>query len=114
MIFFGSAQERYEKPGGSLWPFWMGSLLGIIPWVAIGVYIVSPGSAAQPPAFVYAIFISLFLFFNCFALVQFLQYKQIGRCRNYLTGERSYILLSLLAKSARACQAFGGTLAPST
>ena len=114
MIFFGAAQERYEKPGGSLWPFWMGSLLGIVPWLAIGIYIISPGSAAQPPAFVYAIFISLFLFFNCFALVQYLQYKQIGRWRNYLTGERSYILLSLLAKSALAWQVFGGTLAPTT
>jgi hypothetical protein len=27
-----------------------------------------------------------------------LQYKQVGRWRNYLTGERTYILLSLLAK----------------
>ena len=44
MIFFGSVQERYEEPGGSLFPFWMGSILGIIPWIAIGIYLVSPGS----------------------------------------------------------------------
>ena len=30
----------------------------------------------------------------------------------YLTGERTYILLSLLAKSALAWQVFAGTLAP--
>jgi len=42
-----------------------------------------------------------------------LQYKQVGRWRNYLTGERTYILLSLLAKSALAWQVFAGTLAPS-
>lgn len=112
MIFFGSVQERYEAPGGSLWPFWMGSLLGIVPWLAVAIYLVSPGSDAQPPAFVYAIFVSLFLFFNSFALVQWLQYKQVGRWRNYLSGERSYILLSLLAKSALAWQVFAGTLVP--
>jgi hypothetical protein len=112
MIFFGPVQERYEAPGGSLWPFWMGSALGIVPWIAIGVYLVSPGSDAQPPGFVYGIFFSLFLFFNSFALTQWLQYKQVGRWKAYLTGERTYILLSLLAKSALAWQVFAGTLVP--
>jgi hypothetical protein len=111
MIFMGSLQERYEEPGGSLLPFWLGCLLGIVPWLAIGIYLVSPGSAANPPGFVYGIFISLFIFFNIFALVQFLQYKQIGRWKDYLSGESSYILLSLLAKSALAWQVFAGTLA---
>lgn len=112
MIFFGSVQERYEEPGGSLWPFWMGSALGIVPWIAIGVYLASPGSEAQPPGFVYGIFFSLFVFFNSFALTQWAQYKQVRRWKNYLTGERTYILLSLLAKSALAWQVFGGTLVP--
>jgi len=112
MIFFGSVQERYEAPGGSLWPFWLGIVLGIVPWIAVGIYLVSPGSDAQPPGFVYGIFVSLFLFFNTFAITQLFQYKQIGRWRNYLTGERTYILLSLLAKSALAWQVFAGTLAP--
>ncbi len=112
MIFMGSVQERYEAPGGSMLPFWLGSLLGIIPWIAIGIYLVSPGSDATPPGFVYGIFISLFTFFNAFGLTQWLQYKQIGRWKNYLTGERTYILLSLLAKSALAWQVFAGTLAP--
>ena len=51
-------------------------------------------------------------FFNSFALTQWAQYRQIGRWRQYLTGERTYILLSLLAKSALAWQVFGGTLVP--
>jgi hypothetical protein len=111
MIFFGAVQERYERPGGSLWPFWLGSALGIVPWLAIGVYLVSPGSDAQPPGFVYGIFVSLFVFFNSFAVTQWLQYKEIGRWADYLTGERTYVLLSLLAKSALAWQIFAGTLA---
>ena len=43
--------------------------------------------------------------------MQWLQYKQVGRFRDYLVGERTYIILSLTAKSALAWQIFGGTLA---
>lgn len=111
MIFFGLVQERYERPGGSLLPFWLGSLIGAIPWVAIGIYLVSPGSAAEPPGFVYGIYVSLFLFFNVFALNMWLQYRRRGRWADYLYGERVYVLLSLVAKSLLAWQVFAGTLA---
>ena len=111
MIFFGAVQERYERPGGSLWPFWLGCVVGIAPWLAIGIYLWSPGSAAEPPAFVYAIFVSLFVFFNIFAINMLLQYRRIGRWRNYVFGETAYIILSLVAKSALAWQVFAGTLA---
>jgi hypothetical protein len=111
MIFIGAVQERYEKPGGSLWPFWMGCIVGIAPWLAVGVYLWSPGSAAEPPAFVYAIFASLFVFFNIFAINMWLQYKRLGRWRSYTFGEATYFVLSLVAKSALAWQVFAGTLA---
>jgi hypothetical protein len=111
MIFFGGVQEKYERPGGSLLPFWLGSVAGAMPWIAIAFYLFTPGSAAQPPGFVYGIFFSLFVFFNVFALNMWLQYRQIGRWSNYLHGERAYVLLSLVAKSALAWQVFGGTLA---
>ena len=85
-----------------------------MPWLAILIYVVSPGAPGElsPPAFVYGIIISLFIFFNIFALVQWLQYKKVGRWANYLAGERSYIVLSLVAKSLLAWQIFAGTLAP--
>jgi hypothetical protein len=111
MIFFGLVQERYEWPGGSLLPFWLGSLVGVVPWVAIGIYLWSPGSAAEPPGFVYGIYVSLFLFFNVFAVNQWLQYRQKGKWRDYLVGERTYMALSLTAKSALAWQVFASTLA---
>jgi heliorhodopsin len=111
MIFFGAVQERYERPGGSLWPFWLGCVVGIAPWLAVGVYLWSPGSAAEPPAFVYGIFASLFVFFNIFAINMWLQYRRIGRWRTYAFGETVYITLSLVAKSALAWQVFAGTLA---
>jgi len=111
MIFFGAVQEKYERPGGSLLAFWLGSLAGIVPWLAVAVYLFSPGSAAQPPGFVYGIFFSLFAFFNVFALNMWLQYRKVGRWSNYLYGESVYVLLSLVAKSLLAWQVFGGTLA---
>lgn len=114
MILFGWLQERYEEPGNGRWlPFVMGSAVGIVPWLAILLYVVAPGSesGAAPPDFVYAIIVSLFVFFNVFAVVQALQYARVGPWRRYVVGERTYIVLSLTAKSALAWQVFGGTLA---
>jgi hypothetical protein len=115
MILFGWLQEKYETPGSGGWmPFIFGCIAGIVPWLAILLYVIAPGARtpAEPPAFVYGIVISLFILFNIFALVQWLQYKRVGRWANYLNGERSYITLSLVAKSALAWQIFAGTLVP--
>ncbi|MBG6225802.1 hypothetical protein IWX63_002385 [Arthrobacter sp. CAN_A2] len=115
MIGFGALQEKYEKPGsGNFLPFVLGSLAGIVPWIAILIYFLSPGStsSAEPPGFVYGIIISLFLFFNIFAINQLLQYRRVGPWRDYLYGERVYIILSLVAKTALAWQVFSGSIIP--
>lgn len=115
MILFGWLQEKYTQPkDGDLLPFWFGCIAGIVPWIGLLIYVISPGSnsEAQVPIFVYGIIVSLFLFFNSFALVQYLQYKGKGKWNNYLRGERAYIVLSLVAKSALAWQIFSGTLIP--
>jgi hypothetical protein len=107
MILFGALQEKYEKPGKpNLLPFWFGSFAGIIPWIAIVIYTVAPGLNVSPPGFVYGIIISLFVFFNCFAVNMILQYKQVGPWRDYLFGEKVYIILSLTAKALLAWQVF--------
>ena len=113
MILFGLLQEKYEEPGENVsWvSYWFGVIAGAIPWIAITIYLIGPGVANEPPAFVYGIFFSLFAFFNSFAIVMVLQYKKIGRWADYRFGESTYVLLSLLAKSALAWQVFGGTLA---
>jgi hypothetical protein len=113
MILFGWLQERYEEPGRARWwPFVFGCIAGIVPWVAIGIYLWGPGASAEPPAFVYAIFVSLFVFYNSFALNQVLQYRQVGPWRTYRFGEAVYVGLSLVAKSALAWQVFANTLVP--
>jgi hypothetical protein len=94
--------------------FWVGCIAGVAPWIAIAIYFF--GSLAKAgggvPGFVYVILPTLFVFFFCFAVNMWLQYKKVGPWRDYLFGERVYILLSLVAKSALAWQVFAGTLRP--
>jgi hypothetical protein len=107
MILFGALQEKYEDPGKPNWlPFLFGCFGGIIPWVAIVIYVWAPGLTVSPPGFVYGIIVSLFVFFNCFAVNMVLQYKQVGPWRDYLFGEKVYIMLSLTAKALLAWQVF--------
>jgi len=93
--------------------FVYGSVAGFIPWVVIMMYFVGAVSSgdAKPPAFVYVIVPTLFVFFNIFAINMAL-YKKIGPWKDYLFGERAYIILSLSAKTVLAWLIFTGTLAP--
>jgi hypothetical protein len=111
MILFGWIMEVVNKPGREVWwtPFWFGCIAGIVPWIALFFYVVGPGS--NTPSFVYGIFVSLFIFFNLFALNQWLQYRRVGKWAAYAYGERVYLVLSLVAKSLLAWQIFGNTLA---
>lgn len=91
----------------------IGCVAGIVPWLVIAFYMwLGAENGSSAPAFVYWIFVSIFIFFNCFALNMLLQYKKIGPWRDYLYGERAYIVLSLVAKSLLAWQVFAGTLRP--
>jgi hypothetical protein len=116
MNFFGIMME-FDNQGREnvRWTsFIYGCIAGIIPWLAMGINLYGSAvvNGAEPPTFVYAIVVSLFLFFNSFAVNMYLQYKKVGPWKNYLFGERAYIVLSLVAKTALAWQIFAGTLAP--
>ncbi|VXC58654.1 heliorhodopsin HeR [Nocardioides sp. AX2bis] len=111
MILFGWLQERANPPGRAtttMMPFWFGTVAGLAPWVAVGWNIVA---AEEVPGFVLGIFASLLVFFSSFAVNQWLQYRGIGPWRSYAFGEKAYLVLSLVAKSALAWQIFGGSLA---
>ena len=117
MILFGWSMEIANE--GRERPQWLhyifGCIAGAVPWVVIFVTILvsatAPGSAPIP-GFVIAIFVTLLVFFNVFAINMVLQYGKIGRWRDYLYGERAYMLFSLIAKSLLAWQVFFGTLRP--
>lgn len=115
MILFGLMMELHNQTTSKTdWTsFLFGSLAGIVPWIVVALYLFGSGSGeSKAPDFVYWIFFSIFIFFNTFALNMLLQYKKVGKWKDYLWGERIYILLSLLAKSALAWQIFAGTLRP--
>ncbi len=104
MNFFGldmellNSSEDKEKKKNWL-PFIFGSVIGLAPWIAIAFYIGVNPNLDQIPGFVWAILITYFLAFNTFPVNMFLQYKGIGKFKNYLYGERGYIILSLVAKT---------------
>ncbi len=116
MNLFGIMMELHNQHTTKVnWTsFIYGCLAGIVPWIVIMMYFLGSlaSSDAEPPAFVYAIIPTIFVFFNIFAINMFLQYKQVGKWKNYLFGERVYIVLSLLAKTALAWMIWFGTLAP--
>ena len=116
MLFFGLLQERISKPGDreiNWMPFIYGCFAGAVPWVIIAVQVATAeelGTDGGVPGFVYGILISLFLLFNSFAVNMVLQYKRVGPWRDYLFGEKAYLTLSLVAKTALAWQVFANVL----
>lgn len=110
MILFGWLMETKtaRRPATDWTPFLFGCVAGAFPWVAVLIYLV--GAGGDVPGFVYGIFVSLFVLFNCFAITQWLQYRALGRWSDYLHGERVYIWLSLIAKSLLAWQIFANIL----
>lgn len=114
MNLFGLMMELHNQttPKTNWTAFIIGCFAGIVPWIVMGIYffgaILPYGDAV--PMFVYGIFFSLAAFFNVFAINMVLQYRAKGKWKDYLHGERVYIILSLTAKTALAWQVFGGTL----
>lgn len=108
MILFGLLMERQQRPGAADWSaFWFGSLVGAVPWVLIGIYLLEP---PQVPGFVYAITVTQLVLFFSFAVTMALQYAQVGRWRDYVHGEVTYIALSFTAKSLLAWLVFANVL----
>ena len=108
-----AANEGREKPDWKHFIF--GCIAGIVPWIAIfsviWAYNAQEG-VREIPSFVYIIIASLFVAFNIFAITMVLQYKKVGRWKDYLAGEKTYMILSLVAKSLLAWQVWSGTLRP--
>jgi len=92
--------------------FYIGTFAGVIPWIIIFLYLFGNGNISEIPVFVWGIFGSYILFFNTFPINMILQYKKVGKWRDYLHGERGYILLSLWSKSLLAWLVFAGVLQP--
>ena len=102
--------QRTEKTNWTA--FYIGVLAGVMPWIIILLYLFGNGNFTQIPWFVWAIFGSYVFFFNTFPINMILQYKKKGKWKDYLYGERGYILLSLWSKTLLAWLVFAGVLQP--
>ena len=116
MTMFGYLMEKlnqYTKKTD--WsPIKLGTISGFLPWVVLYAYFVASilSTGLEVPTFVYAIIFVYFIVFNIFALNMVLQYKGVGRWKDYLYGERFYIILSFVAKSILGWLVFIGIFAP--
>jgi hypothetical protein len=116
MIMCGFLMEKinYYTKETDWSAYLVGALAGFTPWIVLAAYFIAAlgSTETEPPAFVYAILLIYFIMFNTFSINMVLQYKGIGKWKDYLYGERVYILLSLIAKTALAWLAFIGVFAP--
>ncbi len=114
MNLFGLLMEKINQNKVTTdWsPFIFGSFAGIIPWIIIIMYGFENSNPSEVPAFVYAIFITYIIFFNLFPINMVLQYKGVGKWKDYIFGERMYIVLSLVAKTTLIWLIFFGIMQP--
>lgn len=114
MNLFGLLMEKINQHTTKTdWTaFIFGSIAGIGPWIIVIMYTFGNADLSKVPWFAYAIFASYFFFFNCFPINMVLQYKKVGKWKNYLYGERMYIILSLVAKTVLAWLVFAGVMQP--
>jgi hypothetical protein len=116
MIMFGYLMEvinqKTEKTNWSA--FILGCISGGFPWVVLFAYFTGAvvASEGNVPAFVYTIFAVYLMLFMSFAVNMVLQYKGVGRWRDYLYGERAYIVLSFVAKTLLVWLVFAGLFRP--
>lgn len=116
MNLFGLVMEQInsglDKKKVNWGPFVWGSVAGIGPWIVILTYMLGTGNFDLVPWFVWAIVGTYFVAFNLFPINMILQYKKIGKWKDYLYGERVYIVLSLVAKSILAWLVLFGAMQP--
>jgi hypothetical protein len=116
MNLFGLVMEQLNSgrtDGKTVWgPFVWGSFAGLAPWVAILLYMFGTGNLDMVPWFVWAIVGTYFVAFNTFPINMILQYRKVGKWKNYIYGERVYIILSLAAKSFLAWLVLFGAMQP--
>jgi len=110
MILFGYLMELINQfTEKTVWsPFYFGVFAGLIPWIVVFLVILR----SNPPDFVIWIFVSIAIFFNLFPINMILQYKKIGKWKDYLYSEKVYIIFSFVSKTILVWQVFAGTLQP--
>jgi hypothetical protein len=114
MNLFGMLMEKLNQNKKKVdWsPFVYGSVAGIASWIVIIINGFGITNLSAVPWFVYAIVATYFVCFNLFPINMVLQYKKVGKWKEYAFGEKVYRILSLVAKSALAWLVLFGVMQP--
>ncbi len=106
--------HKPENREDKLVRFYIRRISGGFPWVVLFAYFTGDiiASDNSVPNFVYVIFIIYLILFMSFAVNQVLQYKGVGKWKDYLFGEREYIILSFVAKTFLVWLVFVGLFKP--
>ncbi|MGD0056551.1 MAG: heliorhodopsin HeR [Methanomassiliicoccales archaeon] len=114
MNLFGLMMELHNQttPKTDWTAFIFGSFAGGVAWIAVLIYFFGAfvSSSTTIPLFLIGIIASLLFFWCTFPVNMILQYRKVGKWRDYLCGERAYVILSLVSKSLLAWQVWAGTL----
>lgn len=93
--------------------YFVGLSVGALPWIVIAIYLISGGIyGTTAPGFVYWVSGVMLLIFAAFAVNMYFIYHKTGKWQDYLYGERVFMILSLIAKTALAWLVFAGILHP--
>ena len=109
MIVCGWMQEAANPPGRrttTMVPFWAGVVAATVPWSIVAGQLIGASGTRE---FSLSIFLSLFILWASFGVNQWLQYHEVGPWSDYLYGEQTYLVLSLVAKTALAWQIVAGS-----
>jgi len=93
--------------------FIVGCSVGALPWIVLATYLISGGIyGTNAPGFVYWVFGTMLVLFAAFPVNTYLIFHKSGKWKDYLFGERMFMILSLVAKTALAWIVFAGSLHP--
>lgn len=115
MCLLGLVTELTSKASHPNWPaYWSGAVAGFVPWLIMALYVFNATyyGAAHIPAYIYWIYVTMFVCTVGFALNMYLHYKKRGKWANYAYTERCFMVLSLVTKTLLAWQIFVGILRP--
>lgn len=91
-----------------------GGIAALIPWVVLAIYAWASNAYGNGgmPMFVYGVFATSLILFGAMGVNMYLQYKKTGKWKDYLYGERAFIVLGFAVNTLVAWQIFAGALRP--
>jgi hypothetical protein len=105
--------ERSVFPGQKLGRlnYLTGAIAGLTPWLLLTLYLFgSTINGTGTPGYLYWLLGSMVVIFAGFAVNFVLQRRQVGKWKDYVYGERVYMVISFVAKAALVWQVFAGAL----